>query len=498
MEMKRCYLLAFDLGAESGRAILGKLDNGKLETKEIARFANTPLRLQGHFHWNIYNLLEEIVGALKSCLVDHGVRPESLAVDTWGVDFGLLARDGSVLGLPFTYRDERTRGAMEAFFERVPRQRVYELTGIQFLPFNTLFQLFAMKRDESPLLECASHLLFMPDLFHFLLTGEKASEFTIASTSQLLDPRRKSWNEELLCALDLPPALTMPDILTPGTVIGRLSSDLAEAINLQETLVVAACGHDTAAAVAAVPASGDNWSYISSGTWSLLGVETETPIINADALEANFTNEGGVEGTIRFLKNITGLWLLQQCRKEWSTRSPLSYEEITKLAENAPPFRALLDPDWPGFLNPPSMVEAIQTYCRHTRQPLVHTPAEIARAILESLALKYRWTLDQLAKLTAKKIDKVHIIGGGARNELLCQFTADAAGIRVVAGPSEATALGNISMQALALGYLRSLSEIRDLVRRSVELRTYEPRPSNEWDRAYERYRDICLSHKCP
>ncbi len=496
--MKGHHFLAFDLGAESGRAILAKLEDDQVETKEIARFANTPLRLHGHSHWNVYSLFEEIIRALKSCLADHGVRLESLAVDTWGVDFGLLAKDGSILGLPFTYRDERTRGAMEEFFERVPRQRLYELTGIQFLPFNTLFQLFAMKRDQSPLLECASHLLFMPDLFHFLLTGEKTSEFTIASTSQLLDPWRKNWNEELLQALELPETLKMPDILTPGTVIGRLSPDLARVTGLEETLVVAACGHDTAAAVAAVPARGENWGYISSGTWSLLGVETEKPVINADALEANFTNEGGVEGTTRFLKNITGLWLLQQCRREWSSRSPLSYDEITKLAEDALAFPALLDPDWPGFLNPPSMVEAIRSYCRHTRQPSPRTPGEMARAILESLALKYRWTLDQLEKLTARKIEKIHIIGGGARNELLCQFTADAAQIRVVAGPFEATALGNVTMQALALGYVRSLPEIRDIIHRSVEPKTYEPRATTEWERAYERYQDICLLNKCP
>ncbi|MGQ9671559.1 MAG: rhamnulokinase [Candidatus Aminicenantales bacterium] len=491
--MKGPCFLAFDLGAESGRAILGRLEAETIQTQEISRFANIPIRLLGHLHWNIYGLFEEITTAMHSCLADHGVRPESLAVDTWGVDFGLLAEDDYVLGLPFTYRDERTRGAMEEFLRRLPRERVYELTGIQFLPFNTLFQLFAMKQHQTSLLRCASHLLFMPDLFHFLLTGEKTSEFTIASTSQILDPRRKTWCEEILQALDLPPGLRMPDILTPGTVIGHLRPEVASSTGLEETLVIAACGHDTAAAVAAVPASDQNWAYLSSGTWSLFGVETREPVITAETLESNFTNEGGVEGTIRFLKNITGLWLIQQCRKEWSTRVSWSYEEITRMAQGAPPFQTLLDPDWTGFLNPPSMTEAIRRYCLETHQPPPLSPAQISRSILESLALKYRFTLDQLQKLTGMKIEKVHIIGGGARNELLCQFTANATGIPVVAGPAEATAVGNLMMQALALGYVGSLSEIRHIIRNSVSLQSYEPDPSADWDRAYERYLNLVL-----
>lgn len=491
MDMKGPHFLAFDLGAESGRAILGHLESGKVETREISRFANSPIRLLGHLHWNIYGLYEAILKSMVSCFADVGVTPESLAVDTWGVDFGLLARDGSILGLPFAYRDQRTQGVMEEFFNRLPQGRVYELTGIQFLPFNTLFQLFAMKRESVSSLESASLLLFMPDLFHYLLTGEKTSEFTIASTSQLLDPRRRAWSEEVLEALELPSGFQMPDLLTPGTVIGRLSPELARMTGLADTVVTSACGHDTAAAVAAVPATGKNWAYISSGTWSLLGVELENPIIDAHALRSNFTNEGGVEGTIRFLKNITGLWLIQECRREWSQRSPLSYEEITRLAESAAPFRVLLDPDWPGFLNPPSMSEAIQSYCRQTRQPLPRSPAETARSIFESLALKYRLTLDELRSLTGMTVEKIHVIGGGARNTLLSRFTADAAEVPVVAGPAEATALGNILMQALALGYVRSLEEIREVIRRSVNLEVFEPRPSREWDRAYERFGNI-------
>jgi len=488
--MKAHHFLAFDLGAESGRTILGKIDADRIMTRELSRFPNGPVQVLGHLHWNIYSLFEEVKKGMKACLEEAGVYPESLAVDTWGVDFGLLAEDGSILGLPLAYRDARTKGAMEEFFERVPKEKIYQWTGIQFLPFNTLFQLYAMVRDKSPVLKNASGLLFMPDLLTYLLTGEKTSEFSLASTSQLLDPHRGIWHEKLLASLGIPRGI-MQDVLSPGTVIGTLSPAVAQEIGLEETLVIATASHDTAAAVAAIPASGANWAYISSGTWSLMGLETPRPIINKKALESNFTNEGGVSGTIRFLKNITGLWLLQQCRKEWAKKAPLTYEELTSLAEEAPAFRAFIDPDWPNFLNPPSMPEAIRRFCLKTGQTPPLTIPETSRCILESLALKYRLTLSQLRQLTDMPIERIHLIGGGSQNQFLCQLTADATGLPVVAGPAEATATGNIMVQALALGYVASLDDIRKIIRNSFALKSYEPSRAKDWDLAFSRFQNL-------
>ena len=488
--MEKSFFLAFDLGAESGRSILGRLENRRILTRELTRFSNAPVQVLGHLHWNIYSLFEEIKKGMKACLAEAGSQPESLAVDTWGVDFGLLGLDGTVLGLPFAYRDTRTQGIMEAFFERLPRNEVYEHTGIQFLPFNTLFQLFAAIKQCPGLIEQAGALLFMPDLFSYLLTGRKANEFTIASTSQLLDPRTRTWDRTLLSALGVPPRL-MQDIVPPGTLLGALSPSVSQETGLGETRVIATASHDTAAAIAAVPATGEDWAYISSGTWSLMGVELVSPLINPSVLAANFTNEGGIAGTIRFLKNIAGLWLLQQCRKEWSSSRPLDYGELTRLAGEASAFGAFIDPDSPDFLNPPSMAEAIRSYCRRTGQEAPRSLAATVRCILESLALKYRWTLDELRRLTGKSIKRIHVIGGGSRNERLCQYTADATNLPVFSGPAEATAIGNIMTQALAMGRVSSVSAIREIVRDSVEISKFQPDRAVEWDRAYVRFREV-------
>ena len=487
------HFLAFDLGAESGRTILGKLERGKITTRELSRFSNGPVKVLGHLYWNIYLLFEEIKKGLQACSQDPSIRPESLAVDTWGVDFGLIAKDGSILGLPFAYRDDRTKGAIEGFTELVPRERIYELTGIQFMPFNSLFQLYSMVRDESPLLESTADILFMPDLFTYLLTGEKTTEFTIASTSQLLNPATGLWSTEIFEALKVSPKF-MQDVLSPGTVVSPLSCGVSTETGLQDTLVIATASHDTAAAIAALPASGSNWAYISSGTWSLMGLETIHPIITKEALSSNFTNEGGVCGTIRFLKNITGLWLLQRCRKEWSRKGAPDYEELTRLAEEAAPFKSFIDPDWADFLNPASMTQAIQRFCEKTRQKPPYLPGEYIRCILESLALKYLATLDELRRFSRSPIEKIHLIGGGVRNRLLCQLTADATGLPVIAGPAEATAMGNIMVQALALGYVQSLDEIRSIIKTSVELEIYEPRGGKAWEGAYERFRSLLAS----
>ncbi|HCS49429.1 MAG TPA: rhamnulokinase [Candidatus Aminicenantes bacterium] len=488
--METRFFLAFDLGAESGRAILGRLENGRILTRELSRFPNVPVQARGHLHWNVDSLFQEIKKGMTASLAEAGTQPESLAVDTWGVDFGLLSPDGTLLGLPYAYRDARTRGLMEEFFELLPRNEIYERTGIQFLPFNTLFQLFAAIKKDPDMIGQAGTLLFMPDLFNFLLTGKKANEFTIASTSQLLDPRTRAWDEMLLSVLGIPLRI-MQQIVFPGTLLGALSAPVSRETGLHRTPVIATASHDTAAAIAAVPASGEDWAYISSGTWSLMGVELGFPLINAEVLSANFTNEGGIAGSIRFLKNIAGLWLLQQCRKEWASGRTLSYEELTGLVGEASPFGAFVDPDCPDFMNPPSMVEAIRSFCLGTGQKPPRSPAKTARCILESLALKYRWTLDELRRLTGKSINKIHVIGGGSRNEQLCQFTADATSLPVFSGPAEATAIGNIMTQALAIGQVGSVGEIRAVVRDSVDIKAYRPERPAEWDRAYGRFREV-------
>jgi rhamnulokinase len=488
--MESSAFLAFDLGAESGRTILGRLEKGRLVVRELSRFPNAPVKVLGHLHWNIYSLFEEIKKGIKAGRAEAGDRLVSLAVDTWGVDFGLLSPEGTVLGLPFAYRDSITPGAMEEFFQLLPREEVYARTGIQFLPFNTLFQLFAAVRHRPGWIEEAGALLFMPDLFNYFLTGKKAAEFTIASTSQLLDPRTRTWERTLLAAAGVPPKI-MPEIVSPGTVLGSLSPSVSEETGLGEVPVVATASHDTAAAIAAVPAEGDDWAYISSGTWSLMGVEMEAPLIHSAALAANFTNEGGIGGRVRFLKNIAGLWLLQQCRKEWSLRQELGYDELARMAADAPPFACFIEPDSPDFLNPPSMPDAIRAYCLRTGQKPPESIGATVRCILECLALKYRATLDEVRRLAGKPINRIHVIGGGSRNDLLCRFTADSTGLPVLSGPAEATAIGNMMTQALAMGRVGSVAELRSTVRESVDIRVYEPVRAAEWDRAAVRFREV-------
>jgi rhamnulokinase len=486
--------LAFDIGAGSGRAILGTLQDRTLSIEEVARFPNSMLTVRGHLHWNVFALFEEMKKGLAAGAAASRTGLESAAVDTWGVDFALLAADGSVLGLPFAYRDARTDGAMDAFFEIVPRERVYELTGIQFMQFNTLFQLFAMKRGRSPVLDAAHALLFMPDLFNYLLAGARKTDFTFATTSQLFNPRTRAWEEELFAALDVPIDL-MQEIVEPGTPLGTLDEAVARETGAGAVPVIAAASHDTGSAVAAVPAEGDDWAYISSGTWSLMGIEASEPIINSEALALNFTNEGGVGKTIRFLKNICGLWLLEQCREAWAgggADGAAGYAELLAAAEKARPFAALIDPDDGAFLNPTDMPAAIAAFCERTGQAAPKDPAAYVRAILESLALKYRLTLDQLRQVAPRPVNRLHVIGGGSRNEMLCQFTADATGLPVIAGPAEATAIGNIMVQALAAGSVASPQEMRRVIGASFDPVRHEPRDAAAWDAAYDRFRDVC------
>jgi rhamnulokinase len=479
--------VAFDLGAESGRSVLGTLAGGRLEVRELARFRNEMVRADGHLRWDVPRLLDELKAGLRACAPE---RPDSIGIDTWGVDFGLLGRDGKLVELPVAYRDARTDGAMERFFERVPRERLYELTGIQMMQFNTVFQLDAMARGKSPALDAAAELLFMPDLLSWLLTGTKQTEFTIATTSQLYDPRRAAWAGELFGALGVPVGLMQP-IVEPGTVIGAVNDEVRRETGLGEVPVVASASHDTASAVAAAPGEGDDWAYISSGTWSLLGVELREPMITPQSLASNFTNEGGVGGTFRFLRNMTGLWLLNRCREAWVRERVWDYDELVEVAASAPPFAAIIDPDDHGFLNPPDMPEAIRAFCTRTGQAPPEGPAATTRCILESLALKYRFVLERLRQLRPKPVRRLHIIGGGARNRLLSQFAANATGLPVVTGPVEATAVGNMLVQAFALGHVASPAEIRAVVQRSFRLERYEPQQTPEWQRAYERLKLI-------
>lgn len=484
--MSQHEYIALDLGAESGRAILGSLQGDRLRIEEKARFSNETQSIGGHLYWDINELFSNIKNGMRLCARTE-IHPESVAVDTWGVDFGLLDRGGTLLERPYSYRDHRTDGMMERFFEVVPRQRVYDLTGIQFMQLNSLFQLYATVLTDPGLFRRVARLLFMPDIFNYLLTGETKCEFTIATTSQIFNPRRMDWDPELLSALGIPRSV-MQEIVAPGTSLGLLKESIAGETDLEGIGVTAVASHDTGSAIAAIPAEGEDWAYISSGTWSLMGVEIGIPIITEDALNANFTNEGGVEGTFRFLKNIMGLWLLQQCRKEWSSSTQYTYDDLIRLTDGAKPFRSLIDPDYSDFFNPPSMQKSIQAYCQKTSQRAPEQAAEFVRCILESLALKYRATLEQLRQLTGRRISRVHVIGGGSQNRLLCQYAANAMGVPVIAGPVEATAIGNILIQAHALGHVGSLAEIRMIVGQSFQPVRYEPRDQDVWKSAYERF----------
>jgi rhamnulokinase len=482
--------LAFDLGAESGRAILGALEQGKLSLREMHRFPTGMLQLEDHFQWNIYRLFEEMKKALSICAKEKDLHIESMAFDTWGVDYGLLSKDGNIIGLPYCYRDPRTNGIMDEFFKIIPKERVYKLTGIQFMQFNTLFQLFAAKRAKSPSLDIATDLLFIADLFNYLFTGKKKSEFTFATTSQLYNPVKKNWESDLFNTLGVPMSL-MQDIVAPGSILGPLNENICHETGISPMWVSAVASHDTGSAIVAIPAKGKNFAYISSGTWSLMGIETMQPLISDTTLRYNFTNEGGAEGTFRFLKNIMGLWLLQQCRKSWNTEKDYSYSDIVDMAKTAPAFESLIDPDCYDFLNPTDMPEAIKNFCRKTGQKVPDTDAKVARCIMESLALKYRYTLDQLKECATQPIDKVHIIGGGTQNQLLCQFAANAMGLPVIAGPAEGTATGNIMIQALALGYVKDIDQIRDVINVSFDTAHYKPMDIDAWNMTYKKFIDI-------
>lgn len=479
--------LAFDLGASSGRAVLGRFDGQRLHLEEVHRFANGPITILGDLRWNTPRLFEEIQTGLAKCAA---VEPQldGVGIDTWGVDYGLLSASGELLGLPYHYRDARTRGMFEVAFGRAPREEIYACTGIQFMELNTLYQLMAHAERDRALLEHADMLLFTPNLLNYWLTGERRGEYSIASTSQLLEATSRGWASLLMGKLGLP-AHVMPPIDDPGTVVGALLPNIAEAAGLAPTTVVAPACHDTGSAVAAVPATGADWAYISSGTWSLVGVELDAPICTAEACRENFTNEGGVGGTIRFLKNVAGLWLVQECQRTWAGQGDeLSFERLTAMADAAPAAVSYVDPDDRRFAEPGDMPARIQAYCAETKQAVPQSKADIVRCALESLALKYELNIAALERLTGRTIRTIHIVGGGVNNELLCQLTADIAGRLVLAGPAEATAAGNVLVQALAQGRVASVAEIREVVARSTSPKHYEPRAEANAKARRQRY----------
>ncbi len=478
--------LAFDLGAESGRATLGTLEEGKLTLEELHRFPNTPVRVLSALYWDTLRLWQEIRHGLTIAGREKRIQLDGIGVDTWGVDFALVGQDGNLIENPRHYRDTRTNGMMEAVFQVVPREEIFAHTGIQFMQINSLYQLYAMRLAGSRALACARTVLMMPDLFNYWLTGLVKSEVTIASTSQFYNPRMQRWAVELFDRLLFPKTI-LPDLVQPGTRLGTVLPEVADTCGLGTTAVYATGCHDTASAVAAVPASGDSWCYISSGTWSLMGVELDAPVIDARSLALNLTNEMGAGGKTRLLKNIAGLWLVQECRRAWALEGKeYSYEELAAMADDAPAFSAILDPD--AFLEPGEMPSKIAAHCRAAGHHAPESVAATVRGIFESLALRYREVLESLETLLGRKLEIIHIVGGGSRNRILNQFVADATERTVIAGPSEATTIGNILIQAIGAGELAGLAEAREIVRRSVTLETFTPKRTADWDAAYARF----------
>lgn len=488
-EGRATTFLAIDLGASSGRAILGTFQDSGLTLKEINRFPNPMIEVNGRLHWDLFYLHQQVVKSLKSAAAS-GTAITSIGIDTWGVDFVCFGKDGEALRMPYSYRDSKTEGAPERFFSKMPKEEVYQRTGIQIMNFNSLFQLDTQLKENSSIYPVIDKVLFMPDALSYLLTGKMVTEYTIASTSQMIDPRVKEFDNTLLEAVGLTRDQFAP-IVFSGTEIGKISGSVERATGLRDLPVIAVAGHDTASAVLAVPSEGEKFAYLSSGTWSLMGVETAEPVINEESYALNYTNEGGADGSIRLLKNICGMWLIEQCKKEWDKERPVNYEQIVKAATDAAPFQYFINPDSPCFASPSSMIEAIQAYCRQTGQPVPATMGEIARCIYESLAFRYRQTLHNLQKLAGFEIEKLHIIGGGSKNSILNSFTANAIGIPVIAGPSEATAIGNILLQAKAAGLVNNKEAMRAIVRGSVELENFEPLEKELWDNHYYKYEKV-------
>jgi rhamnulokinase len=492
MSEQKHYFFSVDLGATSGRTILGTLSGGRLEQEELTRFANNLVQTGGHFYWDIYALYFEMIRGLQ-IVGKRGIDITSVGIDTWGVDFVFVGDDGALLRNPIAYRDPHTFGRMEEYLEKVVgRREVYDITGIQFMNFNSLFQLYAMRQDGNAALRNCSKVLFVPDALSWMLTGEAVCEYTIASTSQLLDPRTGDLSERLLESVGLTRS-HFGRMVQPGEQVGVLTKEVQQLTGLGPVPVIAVPGHDTASAVAAVPAKNGHFAYLSSGTWSLMGIETRQAVINERSYALNFTNEGGIEGTTRFLKNICGMWLYERCRKEWPEEvRRLSHPELQGSAMDVEAFRSIINPDDAMFANPPSMIEAIQQYCRQTCQTVPQTPPELCRCIFDSLALRYRQVFGWLKEFADFPVDVLHIIGGGSLNKYLNQFTADALGVEVLAGPQECTAIGNIMVQAKAAGLVDDVWAMRRMIAASVDMVAYHPQGDDAaWSQAFDRYLEI-------
>jgi rhamnulokinase len=479
--------LAVDLGAESGRVIVGCFGADRLTLREAHRFRNPPLERMGHLHWDATRLFEEIRIGMRRAADQIG-EAASLGIDTWGVDFALLDRDGKLSQNPYTYRDRRTDGITEKVFTRISDKELFHITGIQSMQINTLMQLYALWTNDPGAVENSSALLMMPDLFHYWLTGEKKCEYTISSTSQMVNIQTQNWDAEIFMRLGIPPHFLQP-IVPPCSILGPLRPEIAGETGLKNLQIIAPACHDTASAVAAVPAEGKNFAYISCGTWSLMGTVETQPVRSEQAQTMGFTNEGGVDNSYRLLKNITGLWIFQECRRSWSqSGEALEYAQMEKMAGNGLPFQAVINPDHPSFLHPEDMPEAIRHFCTVTDQAVPSSREQILRVVLESLALKYRETLDQLEEITGRRMAVLHIVGGGSQNALLCRFTADSCNRPVVAGPVEATAIGNILSQMVAGQACNTWEEARKIVRSSFPVTPYSPQHAEQWQEAYHRY----------
>ena len=489
--MAKLKTLAIDLGASSGRGIIGEFDGRKLSLRENHRFQNDPVKINGSLNWDILRIFFEIKNILRTCALSEDRDIKTIGIDTWGLDFGLLGADGRLLENPYNYRDSRTDGINVEAYKRIGKEELYNITGLQYLQFNTIFQLLSLALQRPHILRNAETLLMTPDLLNYFLTGIKKTEYTIASTSSLLNAKTGNWDKSLFAPMDIPEKL-FTEIVRPGNILGGLLPEITEDTGELKAQVINAASHDTASAIAAVPAAGENFVYISSGTWSLMGMESREPVITEKSRKYDFTNEGGVGGTIRVLRNVMGLWLIQESRRQWEREGErLSFDEMSDAALKSPPCASLVNVDLPEFLAPGNMPERIRGYCSRTNQPVPETKGALIRCIYDSLALTYKRTLGQINELQGVPAQKIHVVGGGTKETLLCQFTADACGVPVYAGPIEATAIGNVAVQLTALGEIKDPGEARRIIADSFETAEYTPENTNLWDDALVKYEKL-------
>ena len=485
--MKR--VLAFDFGASSGRAILGIFDGERIELQEVHRFSNDPVKINGTVYWDVQRLFFEIKQGILKAKEAGGF--DSIGIDTWGVDFGLLRKDGTLVENPVHYRDARNDGMVEKATEYMSKERMYDITGIQFMDFNTIFQLLSLKENRPYILEEADKLLFMPDLLNYMLSGVKSTEFSIATTSQMVDLKTNNWSDEILDTFGIKKNL-LTDIAPTGAVIGQLSDEICEELGVEKADIVSVAAHDTQSAITATPCEYDDFAFISCGTWSLFGTEVKDPIINEASKKLNVTNEGGYDYTTAFLKNICGLWLIQESRRQWIREGKeYSYAELEKLALECEPFKCFIDPDAPEFAPMGNLPRRVKEYCEKTGQYVPQTVGEIIRCIYESLALKYRYTFDGIKECTGKDYDRIHVMGGGTKDKLLLQMTAQSCNVNVYGGPIEATALGNVAIQLMSTGAIKDIKEARKIIAKGENLKLYEPNDNASWEKAYEDFKSI-------